>query len=95
MRLYQKQVERKLNKEYGIPFEDFLTELRAIIPGNVEIIKIETVKEPKFGEIEVYNVFNTYSDDLGEIPEDEWNKKYDVFIEFWKVNTKNGKYVIQ
>ena len=95
MRLFQKQVEKKLNQEYDIPFEDFLDELRSIIPGDVEILKTETVDNKDFGPIEVYNVFNTYNEDAGDMTEEEWNKKNDVFVEFWKINTKEGKYIIQ
>lgn len=95
MRLFQKQVEKKLNQEYDIPFKDFLDELRSIIPGDVEILKTETVDNKDFGPIEVYNVFNTYNEDAGDMTEEEWNKKNDVFVEFWKINTKEGKYIIQ
>jgi hypothetical protein len=94
MRLYQKQAEKYLNKEYAIPFEEFLSELKNVVPGKAEIIKVDTVQDKKYGQIEVYNLFNMY-EESENINEEEWNKTCEVFLEFWKIDKPNGNFIIQ
>ena len=94
MRLYQKQIEKYLNQEYSIPFEEFLIEIKSKVPGKAEIIKTEVVNDKQYGQIEVYNLFNIFEND-DEMSEEEWEKTFEVFLEFWKIPKGNDSFIIQ
>lgn len=97
MRIYQKELEKFLNKSYKKDFNEVLKEMKLAIPGYSEIFLTESKKDELFGEVNIYQIYNVYekSEDLkNTINEEEWSNTYDVFLEFWKIPKKDGSFDI-